>query len=269
MSMNNTDTKKTKSVFDEDFEVIYEGDLPDFSEEPANDGYKDVLSQLADLDDDTKDIDYLEENHTRPMRPTDTQKYMEAQKKARGEGKNRRKSRRIPNLFSPAAKILKSGGKAAGKTLGKTTSLLLRAITLVLIAAIAILLAWNFKANYLPYGSISAMIAERNYILAAYLGTALLPLLIEGIAFLAVLFGGRSAKDRNGHRTDTGNGLLSFLIIYIGSVLSSYSYTRIPVSPAPLQGVQGALYVYGSLNRTLFILCAAGVISCLARKFVK
>ena len=35
MSMNNTDTKKTKSVFDEDFEVIYEGDLPDFSEEPA------------------------------------------------------------------------------------------------------------------------------------------------------------------------------------------------------------------------------------------
>ena len=263
MSMTNTDTKKTKSVFDEDFEVIYEGDLPDFSEEPVNDGYKDVLSQLADLDDGDKDIDYLEENRTRPMRPTDTQKYMEAQKKSRA------KKRRIPNIFSPVSKVLKNSGKAAGKTLGKTISLLLRAITLALIAATAILLAWNFKADYLPYGSISAMIPERNYVLAAYLGTAFLLLFVEGIAFLAVLFGGRSAKDHRGHRTDTGNGLFSFLIIYLGSILSSAFYSMIPSSPAPLQGVQGALYVYGSLNRTLFVLCAAGVISCLARKFVK
>ena len=43
MSMNK------KDFFDDDFEVIYEGDLPDLPEDD-NDDYEDVLQKLADLD---------------------------------------------------------------------------------------------------------------------------------------------------------------------------------------------------------------------------
>ena len=41
MSMNK------KDFFDDDFEVIYEGDLPDLPEDD-NDDYEDVLQKLAD-----------------------------------------------------------------------------------------------------------------------------------------------------------------------------------------------------------------------------
>ena len=47
-------------IFDDDFEVIYEGDLPDIPM-PEDDNFQDVLSNLSDLD-RTKNIDYLEEN---------------------------------------------------------------------------------------------------------------------------------------------------------------------------------------------------------------
>ena len=35
----------------QDFEVIYEGDLPELPTEGLSDNYKDVLSSLSDLDD--------------------------------------------------------------------------------------------------------------------------------------------------------------------------------------------------------------------------
>ena len=49
-------------IFDDDFEVIYEGELPDIPM-PEDDNFQDVLSNLSDLD-RTKNIDYLEENYT-------------------------------------------------------------------------------------------------------------------------------------------------------------------------------------------------------------
>lgn len=256
MSMDNTETKKTKSVFDDDFEVIYEGDLPDFSPEPKNDGYKDVLSQLADLDDDDKNIDYLKENRTRPMRPTDTQKYLSNTKESRA------KNHKIPNIFSPIAKTLKTGGKATVKTI----NLLLRIAAMILIVLIGSLLAANFRRDYLPYGNITTMIADKNYILAAYVATAFLLLLIVGISFLVMLFSNKTKNKGNSRQVDTGRGLFSFILIYLGSWLSFVFGNYIPMSPLPLQGVKGALYVYGSLNNTLLVLCTAGVISCLIRK---
>ena len=60
MSMNTAN--KGKDIFDNDFEVIYEGDLPDINID-TDDNYKDVLSSLSDLD-TTKHIDYVEENYT-------------------------------------------------------------------------------------------------------------------------------------------------------------------------------------------------------------
>lgn len=50
------------TVFDDDFEIRYEGDFPDFPK-PKDDNYKDVLASLSELD-NTRKINYLEENYT-------------------------------------------------------------------------------------------------------------------------------------------------------------------------------------------------------------
>ena len=52
----------------QDFEVIYEGDLPELPTEGLSDNYKDVLSSLSDLD-DTGSIDYVADNRTGHIDP--------------------------------------------------------------------------------------------------------------------------------------------------------------------------------------------------------
>ena len=60
MSLNNKKkTPTTSDVFDDDFEVIYEGDLPDISiDDDDDDDYRDVLSGLSDID----HTDYIRKN---------------------------------------------------------------------------------------------------------------------------------------------------------------------------------------------------------------
>ena len=57
-----------EDFFEDDFEVIYEGDLPELPPEGLYDNYKDVLSSLSDLD-DTGSIDYVAENRTGHIDP--------------------------------------------------------------------------------------------------------------------------------------------------------------------------------------------------------
>ena len=57
-----------EDFFEDDFEVIYEGDLPELPPEGLSDNYKDVLSSLSDLD-DTGSIDYVAENRTGHIAP--------------------------------------------------------------------------------------------------------------------------------------------------------------------------------------------------------
>ncbi len=60
----------------------------------------------------------------------------------------------------------------------------------------------------------------------------------------------------------------TFIFIYAGAYLSLYFGNLIPASPAPLQGLKGALQLYGGLASALLPLCALGVVSCLVRKYV-
>ena len=238
--------------FDDDFEVIYDGDLPDLpSEEDDDDDYYDVLSNLSELD-HTKKIDYVKENVDKPR-----------QKEQRREKAQEKKKRRMPNLLSPAARTAKTGARAALQV----ANMLLRCATLILILLIMWLLARNFWDNHSALGNIARMVSEKNYVLGGYTGVALFLLLFELITFLMVLFG-KKRSSRNGRLLDTGRGLLSFIIIYIGSYLSALLYTLVPASPEALQGVQAALLVYGSLQSALLPLCTAGVVSCLVRRFL-
>ena len=59
MSINNKkNTRRTTDIFDDDFEVIYEGELPDISIDDDDDDYRDVLSGLSDSD----HTDYIRKN---------------------------------------------------------------------------------------------------------------------------------------------------------------------------------------------------------------
>ena len=229
MSMN-----KTKDIFDDDFEVIYQEDYSELLRNAADnnddDDYEDVVSTLSELDQSVKRT-----------------------------GKNGKKKRRkAPNLAAPAAKTIKTGSKVVCKIV----NLLLRTATLTLTALIFCLLAKNHGA----YGDVFYAFIERNYILCAYAGIALFLLLFEFFTFLMILTGSRK-RDRQDRRIDTGKGLFSFIFIYACSFLSYLLNGLIPSSPSPLQGIQGALNVYGSLHTLLFPLCTAGIISCLIRKF--
>lgn len=254
-------TNRISDIFDKDFEVIYEGDLPELDNDLGNDAYKDVLSNLSDLDPtNSMDIDYLEENRTKTFKfpnNTDTSARLNDNRKPN-----------LSKLLTPVSKTAKAGGKVTLKATGRLANVLLRTATLILIVAITGLLAINFWKHNAAYGDIASAATRHNYILGAYFGTALFLLLIECIAFLTVLFASKTKSSQNGRRIDTGRGLFSFILIYAGSWFSHQFVNLIPSSPTPLQGLKGALTVYGSLNSTLLILCTAGVVSCIVRKFV-
>ena len=298
MSLNNKKNTQTASdVFDDDFEVIYEGDLPDISIDDDDDDYRDVLSGLSDID----HTDYIRKNDydrlTKKLKDKnrnqkgkdnffDTSYYDEDfldeldddlyddsnamdddndSHSGRKKDKSRRKKRgvKVPNVAKPVAKTAKAGGKI----LFKLINFLLRIGTLLLIAWIIYLLGLHFLANVGPFGNIISRLTAADQELIAYLAVAGVLLLYEIIIFFCVL-GGSRKQGRDGNTIDNGRGLTSFIIIAAGSYLSAMFASLIPQIPAALQGIQSALTVYGSLKNTLLPICVAGVVSCIIRKFI-
>lgn len=221
--------------FDDDFEVIYDAldELDDYDETYDND------------QEDNFDDDYDKSYNS-------------------GKRSKQKKKRNVPNLISPASKVVKAGGKAACKII----QTVLKTATLILIASITVLLSINFWNGHSAYGNAARAVAEKNYALAAYAGVAAFLLLFEVIAFLWTLSGQKVQDGRRIRKLDTGRGMCSFLFVYAGSFLSNMLGHMIPDSPQIISGLKGAATVYGSLNDTLLLLCAAGVVSCLVRKFI-
>ena len=299
MSLNNKKNTQTASdVFDDDFEVIYEGDLPDISiDDDDDDDYRDVLSGLSDIDHTdyirkndydrlTKKLKAKNRNQKRKDNFFDTSYYDEDfldeldddlyddsnamdddndSHSGRKKDKSRRKKRgvKVPNVAKPVAKTAKTGGKI----LFKFINFLLRIGTLLLIAWIIYLLGLHFLANVGPFGNIISRLTAADQELIAYLAVAGVLVLYEIIIFFCVL-GGSRKQGRDGNTIDNGRGLTSFIIIAAGSYLSAMFASLIPQIPAALQGIQSALTVYGSLKNTLLPICVAGVVSCIIRKFI-
>ena len=91
MSLSNKKkTQSTSDIFDDDFEVIYEGDLPDISIDDDDD-YRDVLSGLSDID----HTDYIKKNDYDKL----TKKLKNKNKKA---GKKNKKQSKKDNFFDTA-----------------------------------------------------------------------------------------------------------------------------------------------------------------------
>ena len=69
-------------------------------------------------------------------------------------------------------------------------------------------------------------------------------------------------------KEDAGRGITSFIIVFAVSYLAFFISPLLPDSPEIIYGLKGALDVYGSMHNVLLGLCAAGIISCLVRKYL-
>ena len=307
MSLNNKKKTPTASdVFDDDFEVIYEGDLPDISiDDDDDDDYRDVLSGLSDID----HTDYIRKNDYDRLTKKLKDKNRKNSRKSRNQkgkdnffdtsyydedfldelddelydddnamdddyddsrnGRKKEKNRRKKRgvKIPNVAKPVAKTAKAGGKILFKFINLLLRMGTLLLIAWIIYLLGLHFLANAGSFGNIVSRLTSADQELIAYLAVGAVLLLYEVIIFFCVL-GGSKKQGRRGNSIDNGRGLTSFIIIAAGSYLSAMFAVLIPQAPAALLGIHNALTVYGGLKDTLLPICIAGVVSCIIRKFI-
>lgn len=173
---------------------------------------------------------------------------------------NKRRSRGV-HLAAPIRK--------GGRTLSRLASTLVRSMTAVLILAITAYVMWTFWRASTPYGDIMEALdtMKPSLTLLVYMCSALLFLLFE---LISLLWSMTRTRVRNGMETwkeDTGRGLSSFVIVFALSYLAFLFSPLLPDAPEAVFGLKGALEVYGSMHNVLFGLCAAGVISCIVRKY--
>ena len=235
--------KDFSDLFDEDFEVTYE-DAPDVSA---------GFSGNADAD-------------RRPVRRAAEEEPPEESYNRRDPyedlGKSARRKRGGVHLAAPIQK--------GGRTLSRISGILIRQLSLILILAVSIYVTYTFWRASTPYGDITESIRQKTFSLTllAYLCVPAFFLLFEMISFFWAMTRVR-VRDAGGvWKEDTGRGLTSFLIVFAASYLAFLFNRFIPSSPEVLYGLKGALLVYGSMHNTLLGLCAAGVASCLVRRYL-
>lgn len=267
--------------FDNDFEVTYEDDQNIYNEESDyNDSYNEEYGDYNDYDDDyddNYDDDYDDDyddnynNNSRP--PRDRYSRNGRNRNGRnsrnnysgGMNNSRRPSRRRRGMGVPLAAPIQKGGKV----LSSLWKAVIRSLTAVLIIATAVFVSYTFWRASVPYGDITEMIKmhQPSETLIVYIGVWALFILYELISLLWSL---TRVRVRNGFDTwkeDTGRGLMSFIIVFIVSYACFFISPFLPETPDVIYGLKGAINVFGSMHNVLFGLCAAGVISCLARKF--
>lgn len=275
-------TNEFDNYFDDDFEVVYEDledlgsylsedssdnndDYDDYDDYDGNTDYYDDYDDDDDYDyddDDDYDDDYDDYNYNNNGR--DSKKKKRNDKPDPDSKKSKKKKRHgLPNVGKPVANIAKTGINATKKLVGT----ILRAATLILIAIIILLLLKTFLTHAGTYGKILLLGQTKDATLIAYLAVGGVLIGYELLNFFWAASRTR-ARSRSNNRLDTGRGLLSFVIIYVGSYLATMFSHLIPSSPSWLTGVQGGLSIYGGLKATLLPLCIAGVVSCVVRKII-
>ena len=270
-----SDKKEFSDIFDDDFEVTYEDDSgitfditdasrtyergkpremtgSDFDTDYDDDYYEDDIDDYYDEDDSHKST-YDERRHRKNDRSD--------REPSSGRSSSRRKKSRGVPLAAPIRK--------GGRTLSRLAAALVRSLTAILILAIMIYVGWTFWRASTPYGDIMEMIQTRKptITLASYLCVAVLFILFELISLLWSMTRVRVRNGIDSWKEDTGRGMFSFIIVFVTSYLAFLLSPLIPEAPEAVYGLKVALDVYGSMHNVLFGLCAAGVVSCIVRKY--
>lgn len=268
-------------IFDDDFEVTYEEDpeinfhtsedTEQINRDDLNDSddrqFEEVLPEYDDdyEDDDTDyEDDYYEDDYNTSNRRSNRNAPYDDPYNNRNYDRRSFGRKRSSGGVKLAAPI-----KKGGKALSRLTSTLLQQLSIVLILATTAFVLYNFYRASTPYGDIQETIQTQkiSQTLAAYLCVAALFLFFEFISLLWSMTRVRVRDGVSSWREDTGRGLWSFILVFAVSYAAFLFSPLLPDSPEVIYGVKGALDVYGSLHNVLFGLCAAGVISCLIRKY--
>ena len=259
--------KDFSEIFDDDFEVTYEDGWEDV---PYTDSgrYSRHPEHKQKADRRHREPDHVSYDTDRDYEYEDQDSYDD--EKYRGQGYDRyaedsRSSRRRSRGGVPLAAPIRKGGRV----LSRAASALVRCLTAVLILATAASVTYTFWRASTPYGDIMESLQTRKFsmTLTAYLCVAVIFLLFEFIALIWSMTKVRVRDDSGSWKEDAGRGLFSFIAVFASSYLAFLVYRFLPESPEVLYGLKGALEVYGSMHNALFGLCAAGVISCLVRKY--
>lgn len=281
-------SKKSSYEFNDDFEVIYEEDISskykvapdtvdmghggidpdtvtqpmprgvqnggryDLSIEDPDDGYDGYYDQRNHYD------EYEDHPRQRSRRESNRQSdYRAPSPQVR--------SRKRKNGQTPIAAPIQKGGR----TLYRFSQSVFRNLSLILILVITGFMAYNFFRGSAPYGDIENEIRSQNYtlILTSYFVVAAFFIIFELFSALWAMTKVRVYDETGFYKEDVGRGMFSFFFIYICSYGAFFVNSWIPERYGFLQGIRGALDVFGSMHNVLFGLCAAGVISCLFRKY--
>lgn len=236
--------KDFSDLFDENFEITYENEPGDFSEISRSTGTDRQNRRAVESQWD----EYENEDEDRIPRQ---RRAKSSKKKAGGV-----------HLAAPIQK--------GGRTLSRVSGILIRQLSLILILAVSAYVLYTFWRASVPYGDIMESLGRKSFspTLLAYLSIPAVFLIFELISFFWALTKVRN-RDADGiWKEDRGRGLTSFLITFAASYLAFLLNRLVPATPDFLYGLKGALLVYGSMHNTLLGLCAAGVISCLVRRYL-
>lgn len=240
-------SKNTEGIYKNRYEDSYDGRDGGYTDEYDSEDFDVEYFDSDDYEDDDYD------SHTRGG-------YRDAPRRRRkNAGPN------VSRLLSPVKKTAKYGTKG----IYRVARSVVRIVSLLITAGTFGVLAYNFWRGAAPYGDPQTILTEKNYALAAYAAVAAVFLLFELIALFWSMTKMRIREGRKVYKEDTGRGLFSFIFIYIASYLSFLLCSFLPDtlgSLAVLNGIKGALDVFGSLHNILLGLCLAGVISCLVRR---
>ena len=270
-----SDKKEFSDIFDDDFEVTYEDDsgitldITDASRTYERGKPREMTGSDFDTDYDDDyyedDIDdYYDEDNSHKS-TYDERRHKKNDRSDREPSSGRSSSRRKKSRGVPLAAPIRKGGR----TLSRLAAALVRSLTAILILAIMIYVGWTFWRASTPYGDIMEMIQTRKptITLASYLCVAVLFILFELISLLWSMTRVRVRNGIDSWKEDTGRGMFSFIIVFVTSYLAFLLSPLIPEAPEAVYGLKGALDVYGSMHNVLFGLCAAGVVSCIVRKY--
>ncbi len=277
---------KSAYEFSDDFEVTYEEDIssqykvnPESDEDPRSGARTETMTQpmprvrsnrrydlsIEDPDDgadgyyDDRD-DYGDDEYDSPgngRRRSSRRDYREPVRPSH--------ARRKRSGQTPIAAPIKKGGR----TVYRISQTIFRNLSVILILAITGFMAYNFLRGSAPYGDIENAVVSQNYtlVLASYFAVAAFFIVFELFSALWAMTRVRVYDETGYYKEDVGRGMFSFFFIYICSYGAFLVNNWIPERFESLQGIRGALDVFGSMHNVLFGLCAAGVISCLFRKY--
>lgn len=271
--------KNSPSLFDDDFEVTYEEEVPFTYSFDTKDQIDPVPTSKYSLTDHTV---VSKRTHKGNFKEEDFKRADFKNEDDYGENESEEYEENYRDndpteIKQPANKSNvqnytysnKRSAKYGTKGIYQFARFVVRVISILITAGTLGVIAYNFWRGAAPYGDPQTILSEKNVTLAAYAAIAALFMLYELAAFFWSLTKVKVRDGRNVYREDRGRGLFSFVFIYSSSYLSFLLTSLLPEdfgSYALLNGVRGALEVFGSLHNTLLGLCLAGVVFCLVRK---